>query len=252
MDVHSDITVSLLYLILLILFGLPKVAVPRQKTFTLLGLYSNNNKISSIFQGQTMKASTLTPTNTSYLVAMKRAVKSIDTWPQVAAKISEKTGIDYSADYLQSIFAGDARPSYKLALALHDIANENIRKSRTKKWSTIFKTKGVRITAKKFDLRRLPFAHHHNTTPQYFESTPNREDFRYYHTGDIGHSLAWVADKLGVSERTLQKYIRNDDIVPAKWTVLNSPFKINGAIVTKHEVLNYIYDKSVENAEFLV
>jgi len=121
-----------------------------------------------------MEKRKLVTTNHCHLIGMKKAVLAGRTWVDLRDELATEHGLFYKhPDYLASIFRGDSRPSYLLAEALMKIANKNIRLSKTKKWSKIFRQRGVRIRAKKFELRRLPFAHVENNTHEYFYTTPD-------------------------------------------------------------------------------
>ena len=197
------------------------------------------------------------PKKTSYnkknITSFRRAVKLFDTYQDIADRIIHDTKgvVSVTADHISNVLNGKARPSYEVALKLVHIANENIKKSHTEAFKRTLTDNQKAllsshpITSKGFSLRNLPLMHYEGTNKEYFETTPKRE-FTRYNVKGVGKSMAQIAANIGVTERTLQKWIVDPSLMSDKRASSLYPKKIDNTPFTVSELCDIIYEQSVQ------
>jgi transcriptional regulator with XRE-family HTH domain len=200
--------------------------------------------------------------NPRSITSFRRAVKLFDTYVDIANAIKlipdeSSENLEYSvlqsvsSTHISKVLNGKARPSYELAVALVHLANANIRKVtsvRFLKKLTDSQRKMLShnpITCKDFNLRTLPLMHYEGTNKKYFESTPNRW-FSRYNVDGIGKSMASIAANVGVSERTLQKWVITPADMPVGRAHSEYPRKIEGATYRMSELVDRIFEQSID------
>ena len=123
-----------------------------------------------------MSANTHKSLNWTRLKAFKAAVLAGWSYEEVVEDLYFGFDLKYSPDHISKVLNGHRRPSYELAVALTKIANNNIRKYRTKSGREDIQGRGARITARVlFDLRSLPVVQTRHNTCEYFETTPSTQ-----------------------------------------------------------------------------
>lgn len=165
------------------------------------------------------------------------------TYGKLIEVLKNKYTLTYSISHLTKILNGRSRPSYALAVALMTISNSLIKASIKAEIKLTGKARKHTL----YTLRTMPFGHYKQTAGEYFESTPRRKDFIRYSTGSLKVSMAALAHYMGVSERTLQHFVRGSRAMTPLFAKTSSlPYNISTYMgsLTNKEVIQHIVSSS--------